>query len=164
MALVPLLPGLTIIQVAVVVRDLEAYAARQSSLVGSGPWRIYEFGPDIMVGYEYRGSPATGSTLVGLNDTDPQIEILQPLGGRSIHQEWLDNHGEGLHHVGAIVESVSAVVDAATEDHIEVLASGEGFGVDGTGKFAYLDTEAQLGMILEVIEPPTGLGEPVRLL
>jgi Glyoxalase/Bleomycin resistance protein/Dioxygenase superfamily len=163
-ALTPLLRGLEIVQVAVVVRDLEAYASRQSRLLGNGPWRVYEFGPHMMARYEHRGLPATGRTLVALNDTHPQVEILQPLSGRSIHQDWLDQHGEGLHHVGAIVESVESVVAVASDDHVGVLSSGEGFGTDGSGRFAYLDTQSQLGMILEVIEPPTGLGEPVRRL
>jgi len=162
--LTPLLRGLEIIQVAVVVRDLEAYATRQSSLLGNGAWRVYEFGPHMMTRYEHRGSASTGRTLVALNDAHPQVEILQPLSGRSIHQDWLDEHGEGLHHVAAVVESVDGVVAAATDDHIGVLSSGEGFGADGSGKFAYLDTQTQLGMILEVIEPPTGLGEPIRRL
>jgi methylmalonyl-CoA/ethylmalonyl-CoA epimerase len=164
MGLAPLLPSLTIVQVAVVVHDLETYATHQSELLGNGPWRVYEFGPHMMVRYEYHGSPATGRTLVALNDTHPQIEILQPLSGQSVHREWLDEHGEGLHHVGAIVESVDAVVATANEHHIDVLSSGEGFGTDRSGKFAYLDTQAQLGMILEVIEPPTSLGEPTKRL
>jgi methylmalonyl-CoA/ethylmalonyl-CoA epimerase len=147
-----------------VVHDLEAYATRQSSLLGNGPWRVYEFGPHMMTRYEHRGSPATGRTLVALNDTRPQVEILQPLSGRSIHQDWLDEHGEGLHHVGAVVESVAAVAAAANDDQIGVLSSGEGFGIDRSGKFAYLDTQGSLGMIFEVIEPPTGLGEPARRL
>ena len=112
MAVTPLLQGLEIIQVAVVVRDLEAYATRQSRLLGNGPWRVYEFGPHMMVRYEHRGVPASGRTLVALNDTHPQIEILQPLSGRSIHQDWLDEHG-GSAHVGAVVESVDAAVAAA---------------------------------------------------
>jgi catechol 2,3-dioxygenase-like lactoylglutathione lyase family enzyme len=163
-AVTPLLQRLEIIQVAVVVRDLEASAARQSRLLGNGPWRVYEFGPHMMKRYEHNGVPATGRTLVALNDTHPQVEILQPLSGRSIHQDWLDEHGEGLHHIAAIVESVDAVVAAADDDGIGVLSSGEGFGVDGSGKFAYLDTRSSVGMILEVIEPPTGLGDPIRRL
>ena len=109
----PLLSSLTIVQVAIIVRDLEASATRQSRLLGNGPWRVYELGPHRIERYENRGSPATGRTLLALNDARPQVELLQPLSGRSIHQEWLDDHGEGLHHVGAIVESVDAVVAAA---------------------------------------------------
>lgn len=43
-------------------------------------------------------------------------------------------------------------------------SGGEGFGAGGSGKFAYLDTQSRLGMILEVIEPPTRLGDPTRRL
>lgn len=90
-----LLAGLEIVQVAVVVRDLDAYAARHALLVNNGPWRVYEFGPHRISRYEHRGAPATGRTLLALNDGHPQTELLQPLGGSSPHQEWLDRHGEG---------------------------------------------------------------------
>ena len=45
-----------------------------------------------------------------------------------------------------------------------MLSRGEAFGTDGSGKFAYFDTHELLGMIFEVFEPPTGLGEPLKLL
>jgi methylmalonyl-CoA/ethylmalonyl-CoA epimerase len=147
-----------------VVHDLESHAARQSDLLGAGPWRIYEFGPHMMTWYEDHGSPAVGRTLVALNDTRPQVELLQPVSGPSIYQAWLGEHGEGLHHVGVVVDSVDAVVAAAQGLGIDILSSGAGFGVDGSGKFAYLETRAQIGMIVEVIEPPTSLGEPLRCL
>jgi hypothetical protein len=83
-------------------------------------------------------------------------------GGSSPHQEWFDRHGEGLHHVGAVVESVDAAIATAAGQDIGVIASGEAFGLGGSGRFAYLDTSAALGMIVEVFEPPAGLGEPLR--
>ncbi len=60
------------------------------------------------------------------------------------------------------MESVDDLTGAAAADGIEVISSGEGFGTGGSGKFAYLDTQAQLGTILELVEPPAGLGEPLR--
>ena len=159
-----LLSDVRIFQIAVVVRDLEAYAARQSAFLGNGPWRVYEFGPHVMRRYTMRGEPATARTLLALNDSRPQIEIIQPLSGPSIYQDWLDERGEGVHHVGALVDSVAAAVAAAAQQGIGVLSSGEGFGTGGSGRFAYLDSEAALGAILEVVEPPDGLGEPLRRL
>jgi methylmalonyl-CoA/ethylmalonyl-CoA epimerase len=159
-----LLLDLRIFQVAVVVHDLDAYAARQSALLGNGPWRVYEFGPHMMRRYMMYGRPATARTLLALNDGRPQVEIIQPVSGRSIYRDWLDRRGEGLHHVGALVESVDAVVDAAAEQGIGVLSSGEAFGIGASGKFAYLDSEGVLGTILEVVEPPEGLGDPLRRL
>jgi hypothetical protein len=160
----PFLPELAIVQIAVVVADLEAYAARTTALAGAGPWRVYDFGPGRIANYLLHGAPATGRTLLALNDARPQIELLQPLGGTSPHQEWLDEHGEGMHHVAAVVPSVDETVEHAATHGIAVISSGEGFGVDGSGKFAYLDTQAALGMIVEVFEPPTGLGEPAKRL
>ena len=159
-----LFSDLRIFQVAVVVHDLDAAAARHTALLGSGPWRVYEFGPHMMQRYTMYGEPATARTLLALNDSRPQVEIIQPLSGPSIYQDWLDRRGEGLHHVAALVESVDAVVEAAANQGIGVLSSGEAFGVGGSGKFAYLDSEGVLGTVLEVVEPPDGLGEPLRQL
>src|SRR3954468_19919979 len=142
-----LLANLTVFQVALVVRDLErsiaAYAGR-----GCGPWRVYEFGPQMMSRWEMHGAASDGRLLLGLTDTRPQIELIQPLAGTTIHREWLDANGEGMHPVGAVVESVDAAVAAAGTDGIAVLAYGEGFGADGDGKAAYLDTEAALSMVV----------------
>ena len=149
---------------AVVTADLERCAARQSALFGNGPWRVYQFGSENIRDYTLRDRPATGSTLLGLNSSSPQIEILQPLGGSTTHGEWLEQRGESVHHVGAVVPSVVDAVAAAAMSGIEVVSSGWGFGSDGSGRFAYLDTTAVLGRLLEVFEPPTSLGEPQRVL
>jgi methylmalonyl-CoA/ethylmalonyl-CoA epimerase len=158
-----LLDGLAIVQVAFVTHDLEACAARQSALFGNGPWRIYELGAHNVRDYTLHGRPATGSTLLGLNSSNPQIEILQPLRGATPHGEWLAQHGEGVHHVAAMVPSLDEACAAARAAAIEIVSTGWGFGTDQSGAFAYLDTTEPLGVLLEVFEPPTGLGEPLRL-
>ena len=157
-----LLNGLKIVQVAVVTHDLNACASRQSALFGNGPWRVFELGAHNVRHYTLHGVPATGSTLLALNGGRPQVEILQPLGGTSPHQEWLDLYGEGVHHVATTVPSVEDACAAVETEGIEVVSAGWGFGPDQDGAFAYLDTRALLGVLLEVFEPPTGLGEPIR--
>jgi hypothetical protein len=159
-----LLEGLAIVQVALVTADLERCASEQSKLFGNGPWRVYELGAQNIRDYTLHGEPATGSTLLALNGSSPQLEILQPLGGRSTHQEWLDEHGEGIHHVAALVPSVADAVEAAEATGIEVVAAGWGFGEGDSGSFAYLDTSATIGILLEVFEPPTTLGDPLRVI
>ena len=34
---------------------------------------------------------------------DMGFELLQPLEGPSIYRDWLDEHGEGLHHVAVML-------------------------------------------------------------
>lgn len=159
-----ILNGLAIVQVALVTHDLEACAERQSALFGNGPWRVFELGADNISDYTLRGKPATGSTLLALNSSNPQLEILQPLRGSTPHGEWLDELGEGVHHVGTVVASVDDACAAARAENIDVVATGRGLGPDQDGAFAYLDTRSLLGTLLEVFEPPTGLGEPLRVL
>ena len=157
------LTGLAIVQVAIVTADLEACAARQTALFGNGPWRVYELGAHNIRDYTLHGEPATGSTLVALNDARPQVEILQPLAGTSTHREWLEEHGQSVHHVAVVVPSVDEAVGLAAAEGMEVVSSGWGFGSDGSGSFAYLDATEVLGCLFEVLEPPSGLGEPVRV-
>jgi glyoxalase/bleomycin resistance protein/dioxygenase superfamily protein len=159
-----LLAGLRIVQVALVTADLERCASEQSRLLGNGPWRVYELGAQNIRDYTLHREPATGSTLLALNGSSPQVEILQPLDGTSTHRESLERDGEGIHHVAALVPSVADAVAVAEANGIEVVASGWGFGQDASGSFAYLDTRPMMGTLLEVFEPPTSLGEPLRVI
>lgn len=155
--------GLTIVQVAIVTPDIEACAARQAALFGNGPWRVFELGAHNIRDYTLHGEPATGSTLLGLNDSHPQVELLQPLDGTTTHREWLEQHGQSVHHIAAVVPSVHEAVAAAEAEGIEVVSAGWGFGTGESGSFAYLDTADLIGVLLEVLESPAGLGEPLRV-
>jgi 4-hydroxyphenylpyruvate dioxygenase-like putative hemolysin len=83
-----------------------------------------------------------------------QLELIQPLTDNNIYAEQLARRGEGLHHVGVFVPSLDAGIAEAEREGFSVLQSGRGYGRLGDGGFAYLDTEAQVGMIVELIEVP----------
>ena len=63
--------------------------------------------------------------------------------------------GRGLHHLGITVESVDATIAEMAAAGYPCLQQGYGFGADGSGGFAYFDTEAELGYLLEALEPAT---------
>lgn len=88
------------------------------------------------------------------------IELLQPVRGPSIYHEWLERHGEGLHHLGFWVDSLDETISVMRRRGFEVLQSGRGLGVHGDGGFAYFDTGGTHGVILEAIEPPSQPLEP----
>jgi len=77
-----------------------------------------------------------------------QIELIQVLEGESIHSKFLEERGEGLHHLGFFVEDIEKELARLEEHGIKELERGEAFGV----KFAYLDTEKTLGVILELLQ------------
>ena len=130
-----------ITQVAWVTDDLEATERLLTEQFGTGPWtRI----PDVAFGAEtttLRGQPVEFVAHISLGYAgDLQLELIQPVSGRTVHAEFLEAHGPGLHHVCFEVEDVTASCEAAKAAGIPVLMRGS--MMDGEIEFAYLDGSA----------------------
>ena len=154
--MVPSLEGLAPFQIAFVVRDVERVAREFDARLAAGPWRGWVFGPQGQ-GREYHGDPAEWVLRIALNNRSPQYELVEPLTGPSIHADWLDEHGEGFHHVGYVVDSLertTAEMEAAGHPPIARIHS---FGADGDGAAAYYDTAKTLGFLVEAVEPPVAM-------
>ena len=80
-------------------------------------------------------------------------ELLQPLEGRSIHQDFLDAHGEGLHHLGFMVhdyeEAMEKMAGAGCIPLMRAESRMEMYG--GVLKACYFDTGSVGGVICEII-------------
>jgi hypothetical protein len=149
------LPLTQINQIALVVRDLDVAMRQYWELLGVGPWKVYTYGAPLLRDMTYRGRTQEYRMRLALAQVGPLVvELIQPLSGDTIYVEHLDRKGEGLHHVGVFVASFDEAVAEAQQQGFSVLQSGRGFGRFGDEGFAYLDTEASLGMILELIEVP----------
>lgn len=155
--------GRPIGQVGILVRDLER-AVEHYTRSWVTPWRVYAYGPDSVPRLSYRGEAGRFRMLLALSDTSPQIELIQSIEGPSIYEEWLAEHGEGLHHVGIVVPSVDEAKESFAASGYEVLQDGAGYGLDGDGGFAYFDTVRDFGSILEAIELPRRRREPDAVL
>ena len=150
-----MLAGRTINQVALVVEDLDEAVRRYWDRFGVGPWRIYTYQRPLVKEMTYRGRPHDYRMRLALAQMGEMIlELIQPLSDENIYIEHLRRKGPGLHHVGIIVPSVDAAVAGAEKSGVRVLQSGRGHGLRGDGAFAYMDTEAALGVIVEFIEIP----------
>jgi hypothetical protein len=145
--------GLPPAQAGYVVRDLEEGLRRFSALWDAGEWRCWTYGPEILREQSYRGAPAAFSMRVALSAELPQIELIEPVEGPSVYHDWLEEHGEGLHHVAVRVASCSDAIAAMRRLGHEPVQHGLGFGADGTGGFAYFDVPGLAGLI-EVVEAP----------
>ncbi|MEM8785371.1 MAG: VOC family protein [Pseudomonadota bacterium] len=88
------------IQVCTVTRDLKRTVEGFIAL-GVGPWALYTFSPENCENLTYRGSTDPFSMRVGIANSGTMMwEVIQPLEGKSLYTEFLDAHGEGVHHVG----------------------------------------------------------------
>jgi len=82
-----------------------------------------------------------------------QIELIELIDGKTIHEEFLDEKGGGLHHIGFHVGNLEQSIESAEKADLKVT---QGFArPDGSG-FAYLDSDRIGGVIFELIQEPAG--------
>ena len=128
-------------QVAWVTNDLEATERLLAGQFGTGAWtRI----PDVVFGADVttlRGEPVEFVAHISLAYAgDLQLELIQPVRGRTIHAEFLEARGPGLHHVCFEVEDLDTSCAAAEAAGVPVLMRGS--MMDGEIEFAYVDGSA----------------------
>jgi methylmalonyl-CoA/ethylmalonyl-CoA epimerase len=144
----PSLSGLSIHQVATLVTDLDATIARLQSSMGWGPWEVYEYVPGRLRDLRVYGEPAAFTWIGAEAAVGPEmyVELLQPTSSNGILRDWMDKHGEGVHHVGywaPSIEVAEQVLERFTRSGTRVLLSA---WIDDVF-FYYLDTSP---MIYEV--------------
>lgn len=148
------LSGLTPTQVGILVPDLEEGIRNYSAVLGLDDWLIYTYSRDSVPDLIYRGDPADCSFRLAMAGSGPQIELIQPLGGKSVYTEWIEARGYGLQHLGFHVPSMKTLTKRLEQEGILPVQSGSGYGLDGDGAFAYFDTVDSMHLMLELIELP----------
>ncbi len=144
-----------IAQVGLVVPNLERAVEAFWKRFGIGPWHFYTYGKPLVKRMTYRGRPADYRIRVALAWAGPmRIELIEVLDGDTIHAEFIREHGYGVHHLGVLVEDMATAIAQAEAAGLAMIQDGAGFGLDGDGHYAYLDTEAELGVTIELIQRP----------
>jgi len=88
-------------------------------------------------------------------------ELIEPVEGATAYKEFLEEHGEGLHHLSYFVEDLDAAIRYMEGRGYTLLQSGRGIGTVADGGYAYFDTEGSLG-IVEAIELPGQMRDSER--
>ena len=151
-------------QVAIVVQNLEEAVENYWRLFGIGPWHFYTYGKPLVQHMTYRGEPAEYRMRIALSYLGPlRIELIEPLEGDTVYADHVREHGYGVHHFGLLVEDMGQALAEAEAAGLPMIQDGSGFGLDGDGHYAYLDTEDQLGVTLELIERPLRRVQPEKV-
>jgi len=145
-------------QICWVTDDLERTEALLAGQFGVGAWtRI----PDVTFGADtttLRGVPVEFTAHISLAYAgDLQLELIQPVSGRTVHADFLEAHGPGLHHVCFEVDDVDAACARAEEAGLPVLMRGS--MMDGEIEFAYVDGSAGGAPYVELARVGPGMRE-----
>lgn len=138
-------------QQAYVIRDLDAAEAGLRAGLGASEFVRLETGD---LDYEVRGRAVSCAlNLSFARAGNVQIELIQPVRGEGLHVEFLEQHGSGPHHLGAIVDDLDASLAVAADVGLTSAMRGD----MGSVRFSYLDTFDANGLYLELLEDPEGL-------
>jgi methylmalonyl-CoA/ethylmalonyl-CoA epimerase len=137
-----------IVQVGVVVKDLDKTIDYLTSL-GLGPFKISTIThPSATV----HGEKAFYEVRLGKSQQGPvELELIEYRKGKTIQKEFLDEKGEGLHHIKVTVKDIDATVSRFARKGIQPLQEDRAVGGGG---MAYLDTAGIGGVIIEVSQRP----------
>lgn len=156
-------PITNVAQICILVPDLDAAMKNFYERFGVGPWQIYTYDKKFVPNQTRHGEPTEYSSRIGLaNIGNLRIELIQPLEGDTVYTDFIKKHGYGIQHLGVLVENMEESLEKAREAGFTMTMDGSGFGPDGDGHYAYLDTEDLVGTTFELIcrpkrrHPPEG--------
>jgi methylmalonyl-CoA/ethylmalonyl-CoA epimerase len=151
-------------QVAIVVKDLDETVRQYNEMFGIGPWHFYTYEKPLVKKMSYHGKPADYGMRIALSYFGTsRVELIEIKEGNSVYRDFIEKHGYGVQHLGFLVEDMEEAIAQAREAGLEMTQDGSGFGLDGDGHYAYLDTEDMLGVTIELIERPKRRHEPERI-
>ncbi|MFP4660797.1 MAG: VOC family protein [Halanaerobiales bacterium] len=138
-----------LVQVGVIVEDIEKIAKNYADLFGMEVPEVMMTDPLEKAETKYRGEDTEARAKLAFFDMGSlQLELIEPTDEPSTWKEFLDEHGQGIHHVALQIKGMQETVDLMKSKGMTLVQKGEYTG----GRYAYIDAVPQLGMIVELLE------------
>jgi methylmalonyl-CoA/ethylmalonyl-CoA epimerase len=143
------IPNTQIGQVALIVKDAEKVSKNIAALFGfeEAPYEI--IGEYELANTMYKGKPTAAkakATFYHMGTLD--IEIIEPMGAPSTWNDFLEENGEGIHHIAWYVKGIDDVRTFLEGQGMEMIQQGNWDG----GQYMYFDARKQMGFILELLQ------------
>ena len=136
-------------QIGLVVRDIEKMAKTYADVFGMDVPNVIITDTEDIAHTKFRGAPTQAQAkLAFLQMGDVSLELIEPIGEPSTWKEFLDEHGEGVHHIAFQIKGMEEVLAYLDSKGIPAVQRGDYTG----GRYAYVDSAPSLGIILELLE------------
>ena len=138
--------------VSLLVRDVERSAENFAKVFGIGPFSVTPY-----------NAPATKATVYGKNCGyklkfgnakigSITLELVQAVDGHSALTDYLDKHGEGLHHLAYnCPPPIDNELAKWKKRGIDALQVDKSISDDPRYGWAYMDTEKLVGCVIEIL-------------
>lgn len=136
------------IQVAIIVEDIESAAKEWAELFGVEVPEIRVDKPVLNKDVSYRGEHACYGLKMAVIDAGHfVIELHEPDHNPSTFREYLDKHGQGVHHLGFSVGQRRDAIIQELEDRDYVMRT---IGFYPGSSWTIVDSEDKLGVNLNI--------------
>lgn len=138
-----------ITQIGIVVRDIEAVSRAYADFFGvEKPQWFWTAGYEE-AHTEFCGQPSQARAKLAFFDMGSvQLELIEPDENPSTWREFLDKHGEGVHHIAFVIKDMDGKIKKLEQNGMSLIQRGD---YDG-GRYAYIDTLEQLKVLIELLE------------
>ena len=133
-------------QLGYVVRDIEKACGFYESTYGVGPFQVVD--EVDMEGVILRGTPISTKIKVAFAKSgEIELEFIEPLEGDNLYTEFLEAKGDGIHHLGFVVDDMEAWKKEFSAKGFEPIFHRDMVVME----FAYFDTSMFGGLMLELL-------------
>jgi len=138
-----------ITQIGILVHDIEKTSQAYADFFGvdKPEWSLTDTVDRAQTEYRNQSTEARAK-LAFFNMGSLQLELIEPDRNPSTWREYLDEHGEGPHHIAFVINGMKEKVTLMEKNQMPLLQKGEYTG----GRYAYMDTFKDLKIILELLE------------
>lgn len=138
-----------ITQIGIIVKDIEKVSESYANFFGieKPTWSWTD--SVEMAQTEFNGeSSEARAKLAFINNGQLQIELIEPDHNPSTWREFLDQQGEGVHHIAFFIKGMKEKIELLQSKNMPLIQKGEYTG----GRYAYIDTLSELKVLTELLE------------
>ena len=141
--------GGRVTQIGVVVQDIERASQAYAEFLGvdKPQWFLTDTVDKAHTVFKGESTEARAK-LAFFELENITIELIEPVGGPSTWQEFLETRGEGIHHIAFEIKDMDKKIERLATGGMSLLQKGDYEG----GRYSYMDAGASLGLILELLE------------
>lgn len=139
-------------QIGIIVRNVDEAVKQYEDLLGIKGFNLITYPNATKKDQVYYREEKTGFSIkIGfIKLGNLELELIEPLQGKSIYQEFLDNHGPGIQHIRFSVDesTFKKLCSQLDEEGIAIIARGP--GVRSNAEWRVYATRDILGTDIEL--------------
>ena len=146
----PVLGTNVVCQIGILVDDIEKTSKDWAAFLGVEPPEIIVTGDINEAQTKYLDDPSEARAKLAFFHVgeNMDIELIEPDKNPSTWRHSLDVNGEGFHHIAFVVKGMKEKIEICGKQGFKLLQTGEYTG----GRYAYIDANDKLKLILELLE------------